>query len=156
MVADRFRGDIAANPLRHPGVAHLFLAGAEGSVIPHAPPTCSSTRDATQPKTGRTRTARIGVTRRDGKTRGMIAEAPRVAEETTRRQREELLARASEGRSRLDVSVALQDKRWGDEGRSHGRRKSLRKERREGRIIFLVLVIALGIAIIWLVSHLHF
>ena len=37
----------------------------------------------------------------------MIAEAPRVAEETTRRQREELLERASEGRSRLDVSVAL-------------------------------------------------
>ena len=85
----------------------------------------------------------------------MIAEAPRVAEETTRRQREELLARATEGRSRLDVSIALQDKRWGDEGRSSGRRKSLRKERREGRIIFLVLVIALGIAIIWLVSHLH-
>jgi len=86
----------------------------------------------------------------------MIAEAPRVAEETTRRNREELLARASEGRSRLDVSVALQDKRWGDEGRSRGRRKSLRKERREGRIIFLVLVIALGVLIIWLVSHLHF
>jgi hypothetical protein len=86
----------------------------------------------------------------------MIAEAPRVAEETTRRQREELLARASEGRSRLDVSIALQDKRWGDEGRSRGRRKSLRKERREGRIIFLVLVIALGVAIIWLMSHLHF
>ena len=34
----------------------------------------------------------------------MIAEAPRVAEETTRRQREELLARASEGRSRLEAS----------------------------------------------------
>lgn len=86
----------------------------------------------------------------------MIAEAPRVAEETTRRQREELLARASEGRSRLDVStIALQDKRWGDDSRSGGRRGSLRKERREGRIIFLVLVIALGLAVIWLISHLH-
>src|SRR3982751_5583358 len=70
-----------------------------------------------------------------------IAEAPRVAEETTRRQREELLARAGEGRSRLDVSVALQDTRWGNDDRTGGRRKSLRKERREGRIIFLVLVI---------------
>ncbi len=103
------------------------------------------------------------LTQRESQLRGemeklerMIAEAPRVAEETTRRRREELLARASEGSSRLDVSIALQDKRWGDEGRSRGRRKSLRKERREGRIIFLVLVIALGIAIIWLVSHLHF
>jgi hypothetical protein len=86
----------------------------------------------------------------------MIAEAPRVAEETTRRQREELLARASEGSSRLDVSIALQDTRWGTDGRKSGRRKSLRKERREGRIIFLVLVIALGLAVIWLVSHLHF
>ena len=103
------------------------------------------------------------LTQRESQLRGemeklerMIAEAPRVAEETTRRRREELLARASEGSNRLDVSIALQDKRWGDEGRSRGRRKSLRKERREGRIIFLVLVIALGIAIIWLVSHLHF
>jgi hypothetical protein len=85
----------------------------------------------------------------------MISEAPRVAEETTRRQREELLSRATEGRSRLDVSIALQDSRWGDDRRSGGPRKSLRKERREGRIIFLVLVIALGLAVIWLVSHLH-
>ena len=86
----------------------------------------------------------------------MIAEAPRVAEETSRRHREELLERASEPRSRLDVAIALQDKRWGDDTRSGGRRKSLRKERREGRIIFLVLVIALGLAVIWLVSHLQF
>lgn len=86
----------------------------------------------------------------------MIAEAPRIAEETTRRQREELLERASEGGSRLNVSATLQDKRWGDDSRVGGRRVSLRKERREGRIIFLVLVIALGIAIIWLVTHLPF
>ena len=85
----------------------------------------------------------------------MIAEAPRVAEQTTRRQREELLERASEGGDRLNVSMALPDKRWGDESRSGERRGSLRKERREGRIIFLVLVIALGLAVIWLVSHLH-
>jgi hypothetical protein len=86
----------------------------------------------------------------------MIAEAPRVAQETSRRQREELLARATEGGSRLDVSIALQDKRWGDAGRSGGRRKSLRKERREGRIIFLVLVIALGLLVLWLATHLNF
>ncbi|MEY2575591.1 MAG: hypothetical protein QOF80_1078 [Verrucomicrobiota bacterium] len=107
-------------------------------------------------------TAQLGFALRVSLLRGemeklerMIAEAPRVAEETTRRQREELLERASEGRSRLDVSVALQDTRWGNEGRTGGRRKSLRKERREGRIIFLVLVIALGLLVIWLVSHLH-
>jgi len=86
----------------------------------------------------------------------MIAEAPRVAEETTRRQREELLARASEGRSRLDVSIALQGTRWGDDSHTGGGRVSLRKERREGRISFLVLVIALAVAVVWLVSHFRF
>ena len=86
----------------------------------------------------------------------MIAEAPRVAEETSRRQREELLARAHDGGSRLDVSIALNDKRFGDGGRYSGRRGALRKERREGRIVFLVLVIALAAAVIWLVSNLRF
>ncbi|HMJ05487.1 MAG TPA: hypothetical protein VK474_04455 [Chthoniobacterales bacterium] len=86
----------------------------------------------------------------------VIAEAPRQAEETNRRQREALLARATEGSSRLDVSIALQDKRWGDGGGFSGRRVSLRKERREGRIVFLVLVIALAAAVLWLVSHLRF
>lgn len=86
----------------------------------------------------------------------MIADAPRVAEETSRRQREELLSRASAGGNRLDVSIALSDKRWADDSASTPRRRSLRKERREGRIIFLVLVIALAVAVVWLASHLHF
>lgn len=87
----------------------------------------------------------------------MIEEAPRVAEETTRRQREELLERATAERSRLDVSIALHDKRYGDGGHYRGgRRGALRKERREGRILFLVLVIALAAAVFWLVTHLPF
>src|ERR1044072_9538572 len=73
----------------------------------------------------------------------MIAEAPRVAEETTRRQREELLTRASEGRSRLDVSVALQDKRWGDDSRTGGRRGFLGQGRRGGPVFFLPPAVAL-------------
>jgi hypothetical protein len=88
----------------------------------------------------------------------VIAEAPRVAQETSRRQREELLRRANEGGSRLDASVALRDKRYGDDdqGSRRGRHRSLRKARREGRIVFLVLVIALAAAVIWLASHLRF
>ena len=85
----------------------------------------------------------------------MIADAPRVAEEMTRQQREELLTRASEGRSRLDVSVALQDKRYGDDGGGGRPRGSMRKQRREGRIVFIVLIIALAVAIVWLISHLQ-
>jgi hypothetical protein len=86
----------------------------------------------------------------------MIADAPRVAEEVGRRQREELLMRASEGGSRLNVSAALQDKRYGDDAGTAPRRGSMRKERREGRILFLVLVIALVTAAVWLASHLRF
>lgn len=103
------------------------------------------------------------LARRESELRGqmeklerMIAEAPRVAEEVSRRQREELLMRANEGGSRLDVSLSLQDKRYGDAVGPPRRRGSLRKERREGRIVFLVLVIALAVAVVWLVSHLHF
>src|SRR2546423_15444198 len=70
----------------------------------------------------------------------MIADAPRVAEELTRQQREELLIRATDERSRLDVSVALHDKRYGDDGRALLPRRPLRTERRDGRIGFLLLV----------------
>jgi hypothetical protein len=78
-----------------------------------------------------------------------IAAAPRIAEERSRRQLEEQHMQADMN-SRFDASVARHA------GRSTGRRRSLRKERREGRLIFLVLVIALAAAVIWLMSHLHF
>ena len=84
----------------------------------------------------------------------MIDDAPRVAEEIGKRQREELLLRASQGGSRLDVSFALHDERYG--GIPAKPRGSLRKQRREGRILFLVLVVALLAAGIWLLNHLHF
>jgi hypothetical protein len=84
----------------------------------------------------------------------MIADAPRRAEEESRRQREELLLRASD--SRLDVSLTLQDKRYAQGMPSRPRGRALRKQRREGRILFLVLVIALAAAVFWLVQHLPF
>jgi len=87
----------------------------------------------------------------------MIAEAPRVAQEKMRQQQEEVLARASAEGNRLDVSMSLRDLRHLDGGRpSATRRGSLRKERREGRIIFLVLVLVLAAAVIWLASHMPF
>src|SRR3979411_2551907 len=78
----------------------------------------------------------------------MIADAPRVAEEITRQQREELLIRAGEESSLLDVSSALHDKRYGDDGRAAPRRRALRKERREGRIIFILLMIVLMVLVV--------
>ena len=85
----------------------------------------------------------------------MIAEAPRVAEEEARKQREELRMRAGLEQSRLDVSLGAHDRWIADGAGLPQRRGAMRKQRREGRIIFLVLVIALAVAVIWLVSHLR-
>lgn len=86
----------------------------------------------------------------------LIDDAPRKAQETSRRQREDLLSRATEGGSRLNVSATLHDTRWGDGEYARRPQKSLRKQQREGRIVFILLVIALSAAVIWLASHLHF
>ena len=86
----------------------------------------------------------------------MIQEAPMVAQERSRQQREEILSRATEGGSRLDVSIALQDRRYRDGGAYNRPRRALRKERREGRIVFLVLVVVLAAAVLWLMTHLNF
>ena len=83
----------------------------------------------------------------------MIADAPRMAEEEARKQREGLRERAGAERTRLDVSLGAADKWEGAEVPQ--RRGSMRKQRREGRIIFLVLMIALVIAVIWLITHLR-
>jgi hypothetical protein len=55
---------------------------------------------------------------------------------------------------RFRVSVAAEGGSLG-ESRSGRRPRSLRKERREGQIIFLLLVVALAVAVIWLISNLH-
>jgi hypothetical protein len=53
---------------------------------------------------------------------------------------------------RFRVSVAAQDQRGSRRSR---RPRSLRKERRDGQIIFLLLLVALAGVVIWLISNLH-
>ena len=86
----------------------------------------------------------------------MIANARRATGETFRPVRERASKKTNSGDHRLHVSMVLQDKRYCDDNDGTPKRRSLRKERREGRIMFLVLVIALAGAVIWLASHLHF
>jgi hypothetical protein len=85
----------------------------------------------------------------------MIEDAPRVAAETARRQQMELLDRASGESKRLDVFSRPADKRYGEDLWDNRRPRSLRKERSEGRLLFLVLVIMLSVAIVWILTHLH-
>jgi hypothetical protein len=63
--------------------------------------------------------------------------------------------RGQKTEKRFQVSLA-QDSGHSIEARKPARRpRSMRKERREGRIIFLLLLTALAAAVMWLISHLH-
>ena len=55
---------------------------------------------------------------------------------------------------RFHVSIATDAPQVFDADR-RGRPRKMRKERREGRIVFLMLLVALGFAVVWLISHVH-
>ena len=59
------------------------------------------------------------------------------------------------GEKRFHVSIAMEAPQVFDADRRRRRPRAMRKERRQGRIIFLVLLVALGFAVMLLVSHLH-
>ena len=56
---------------------------------------------------------------------------------------------------RFHVSIAMEAPQVFDADRRRRRPRAMRKERRQGRIIFLVLLVALGFAVMLLVTHLH-
>jgi hypothetical protein len=86
----------------------------------------------------------------------MVISAPQHAEDTSLAPQERRGIRDYADDKQFHVSVALQDEHYFDKGGSRRRPRSLRKERREGRVVFLLLVAALAAAVIWLVSLLHF
>ena len=55
---------------------------------------------------------------------------------------------------RFHVSIAMDNPQVLDTERSR-RRPALRKERRQGRIVFLILLALLGVAVMWLFGHFH-
>ena len=56
---------------------------------------------------------------------------------------------------RFHVSIAMEAPQVFDNDRRGQRPRALRKERRQGQIVFLILLVALGVAIMLLISHLH-
>jgi hypothetical protein len=86
----------------------------------------------------------------------IVVNAPRSGEATPVAPGEKRDVRDDTGDKQLQVSVALQDRHYFDKSGSSRRPRSLRKERREGRIVFLLLVAALAAAVVWLMSHVHF
>ena len=87
----------------------------------------------------------------------MVINGPQSAEDISPAPGEARRKTNNTGDRQLHVSVALEDSHYFDKsGSSRRRPRSLRKERREGRMLFLLLVAALAVAVIWLMSHLHF
>ena len=56
---------------------------------------------------------------------------------------------------RFHVSIATDSPQVFDDGRTRRRPRALRKERRHGQIVFLILLAALAVAVMLLISHLH-
>jgi hypothetical protein len=84
----------------------------------------------------------------------VVTNAPKSAQDTSSGQKRGI--KDGTGDQQLHVSVALEDRDYFDKSRSRRRPRSLRKERRQGRMIFLLLAAALAAAVIWLMSHVHF
>lgn len=56
---------------------------------------------------------------------------------------------------RFHVSIAMEAPQLFDTDERRRRPRALRKERRHGQIVFLILLAALAVAVMWLISHLH-
>ena len=56
---------------------------------------------------------------------------------------------------RFHISIAMGAPQVLDDDRRARRPRAMRKERRQGRFVFLILLIALGVAVMLLISHLH-
>lgn len=84
-----------------------------------------------------------------------IITQPRPAAESKSRARTpERVPAGAPMERRFHVSIAM-DTPPAFEGGRPRRSRALRKERRQGKIVFLVLLVALALAVVWLVSQIH-
>src|SRR5438045_8373799 len=84
----------------------------------------------------------------------MVTKGRPTPENRTRAQVQQGMT-GSKSEKRFQVSLALDGTQSFEGSRPARRPRSLRKERREGRIVFLLLLIALAAAVMLLISHLH-
>jgi hypothetical protein len=85
----------------------------------------------------------------------IVAQSRVPAQNKSSRKRPDRKATTNVIEKRFHVSIAMDMPQVFDTERTRRRPRALRKERRQGKIVFLVLLASLGVAIMWLVSHLH-
>jgi hypothetical protein len=84
----------------------------------------------------------------------IVAQSRAPAQNKSSRKRLDPKATTDIIEKRFHVSIAMDSPQVFDTERRR-RRPALRKERRQGRLAFLILLASLGVAVMWLVSHLH-
>ena len=84
----------------------------------------------------------------------IVAKSRAPSQKKSSRQRPDRKATPNVVEKRFHVSIATDNPQVFDAERRR-RRPALRKERRQGRLAFLILLASLGVAVMWLVSHLH-
>ena len=85
----------------------------------------------------------------------IVTQSRAPAQKKSSPRKPDLSATTDAGEKRFHVSIAMEAPQVFDADRRRRRPRAMRKERRQGRIIFLVLLVALGFAVMLLVSHLH-
>jgi len=85
----------------------------------------------------------------------IVAQSRAPAKNKSAKKRPDRKATTDIVEKRFHVSIAMDAPQGFDTERTRRRPRTLRKERRQGKIVFLVLLASLGVAVMWLVSHLH-
>jgi hypothetical protein len=84
----------------------------------------------------------------------IVAQSRAPEQKKSSAQRPDRKATTNVVEKRFHVSIAMDNPQVLDTERSR-RRPALRKERRQGRIVFLILLALLGVAVMWLFGHFH-
>jgi len=85
----------------------------------------------------------------------IVTQSRAPAQNKSLAQRSDRKATTNVVEKRFHVSIAMDSPQVFDADRRRRRPRALRKERRRGRIAFLILLASLAVAVMWLVSHLH-
>jgi hypothetical protein len=85
----------------------------------------------------------------------LVTQSRASAQNKSSPQKPDRSATANVVERRFHVSIAMDAPQVLDTDQGRQRHRPLRKERRQGRIVFLILLAALGVAVMLLISHLH-
>ena len=85
----------------------------------------------------------------------LVTQSRAPAQNKSSPQKPDRSATANVVERRFHVSIATDAPQVLDDDRRGRRPRAMRKERRQGRIVFLILLAALGVVVMLLISHLH-